>query len=147
MQRHKPSPATIIACLALFVALGGTAMAAQRYVITSTSQIKASVLHAIVAPGPDVLVHGSVVHVGAGKHGVLTAQCPSGDHLITGGYSAELAPGALVISDGPSGTTGWTVIIDNETATAGSPGLAHVLCAPGPVAVVGRGFSLVGEQR
>ncbi|HEY5287580.1 MAG TPA: hypothetical protein VIJ50_10790 [Solirubrobacteraceae bacterium] len=35
---------TVIACLALFFALGGTAIAAQHYLITSTSQIKPSVL-------------------------------------------------------------------------------------------------------
>lgn len=146
MHPHMPSPATTIACLALFVALGGTAMAASRHVITSTSQIKASVLHAIVAPGPDVLIHGSVVNVGPGKHGALTAQCPGGDHLVTGGYSAELAPGALVTSDGPSGTTGWMVLIDNEKGTAVSPGLAHALCAPGLIPVVGKGFTLLGVQ-
>lgn len=44
MRRRKPSPATIVACIALFVALGGTAIAASQYVITSTSQIKPSVL-------------------------------------------------------------------------------------------------------
>jgi hypothetical protein len=44
MLRRKPSPATIIACVALFVALGGTAIAARHYLITSTSQIKPSVL-------------------------------------------------------------------------------------------------------
>ena len=34
----------IVAWLALFVALGGTSIAAQHYLITSTSQIKPSVL-------------------------------------------------------------------------------------------------------
>ena len=37
-------PTTIIACLALFLAMGGGAWAAQKYVITSKSQIKPSVL-------------------------------------------------------------------------------------------------------
>jgi hypothetical protein len=44
VRRRKPSPTTIIALAALFVALGGTAIAANRYIITSTSQIKPSVL-------------------------------------------------------------------------------------------------------
>lgn len=39
-----PRPAAIIACLALFLALGGGAWASQHYVITSKSQIKPSVL-------------------------------------------------------------------------------------------------------
>ena len=37
-------PTTIIACLALFLSLGGGAWAAQKYVITSKGQIKPSVL-------------------------------------------------------------------------------------------------------
>ncbi len=42
MKRLRPT--TIIACLALFLSLGGGAWAAQHYVITSKSQIKPSVL-------------------------------------------------------------------------------------------------------
>jgi hypothetical protein len=44
MRRGKPSSATIISCIALFVALGGTSIAASHYLISSTSQIKPSVL-------------------------------------------------------------------------------------------------------
>lgn len=41
---RRPSPALLVAILALIVALAGTAVAAERYVITSTGQIKPSVL-------------------------------------------------------------------------------------------------------
>lgn len=44
MKGKRPSTAAVIALTALVVALGGTAIAASRYVITSTSQIKPSVL-------------------------------------------------------------------------------------------------------
>jgi hypothetical protein len=40
----RPRPATVIALLALFLALGGTAIAARHYLLTSTNQIKPSVL-------------------------------------------------------------------------------------------------------
>jgi hypothetical protein len=56
MHIHKPTPAVVIAILALVVALGGTAVAASRYIITSTSQIKPSVLRALrtdTRPAPD----------------------------------------------------------------------------------------------
>jgi hypothetical protein len=43
---RRPSPAVIIAIVALVMALGGSAVAASRYIITSTSQIKPSVLRA-----------------------------------------------------------------------------------------------------
>jgi len=44
MHLRKPSPGTAIALLALFFAMGGTAIAAHHYLITSTKQIKPSVL-------------------------------------------------------------------------------------------------------
>lgn len=40
MQSHRPSPALVVSIIALVVALGGTAVATQRLLITSTSQIK-----------------------------------------------------------------------------------------------------------
>jgi hypothetical protein len=44
MHLRRPSPTTIIAVLALFFALGGTAIAAHHYLIRSTKQIKPSVV-------------------------------------------------------------------------------------------------------
>ena len=44
MRVRRPSASSVIASLALFFALGGTAIAAKHYLITSTSQIKPSVL-------------------------------------------------------------------------------------------------------
>ena len=41
---RKPSPAVAIASVALFFSLAGTGLAASKYLITSTSQIKPSVL-------------------------------------------------------------------------------------------------------
>ncbi len=44
MRRPTLSYANVVATLALVLALGGTALAAQHYIITSTGQIKPSVL-------------------------------------------------------------------------------------------------------
>jgi hypothetical protein len=54
---RRPSPTTIIACLALFFSLAGTGIAASRYIITSTSQIKPSVRRSLIA-APQEEVHG-----------------------------------------------------------------------------------------
>jgi hypothetical protein len=52
MRLRKPSPAIIVALVALVIALGGTAIAASHYIITSTSQIKPSVLKELLGrPG------------------------------------------------------------------------------------------------
>jgi hypothetical protein len=47
MREWKASPSAVIACVAVFFALGGTAIAAHHYLITSASQIKPSVLSAL----------------------------------------------------------------------------------------------------
>jgi hypothetical protein len=140
MQSHKPSGATIIACMALFIALGGTAVAASRYLITSTSQIKPSVRSALSAPGPYVNVNSQEASVQPGTVGTALANCATSEHIVTGGYSAELAPGALVLKDDPRGSHGWTVLIDNRHATAVSKVRAQALCAPGPIETVGKSF-------
>ena len=44
MRIRFPGPGTVIAVIALVAALGGTAYAAKKYIITSKSQIKPSVL-------------------------------------------------------------------------------------------------------
>lgn len=49
IRRGGVSPTTVIAVIALVVALGGTAVAASRYVITNTSQIKPSVLRTLAS--------------------------------------------------------------------------------------------------
>jgi hypothetical protein len=44
MKLHRPSPAMVVSIIALIVALGGTAVATTKLLITSTSQVKDGVL-------------------------------------------------------------------------------------------------------
>ncbi len=68
-----PRPATIIACSALFLSLGGGAWASQHYVITSKSQIKPSVFAQLKGD------RGSRGPAGEpGKQGVQGIQGPQG---------------------------------------------------------------------
>jgi hypothetical protein len=98
MHLRKPSPAGVIASLALFFALGGTALAAKHYLITSTSQIKPSVLGAL---------HGST-----GARGQTGSAGATG---ATGGAGANGQPGPVGGAgaqgpQGPAGPAGATVV-------------------------------------
>jgi hypothetical protein len=153
MRLSKPSPATAIACAALFVALGGTAAAAGGYLITSTSQIKPNVLKSIAAtsPGSEVEVVGPEVSLRPGQPIAATiAECPRAGalsssrltspkayHVVAGGYVADLGAGAFVYRDAPHAGTGWTIWIDNLNSTAASHARAFALCAPGSVSYAG----------
>jgi hypothetical protein len=95
MHLRRPSPAGIIASLALFLALGGSAMAANHYMITSTNQIKPSVLKALHgsagAKGPTGAAgaNGAAGQAGGqGSPGVQGPQGPSG--AATNGIVARL---------------------------------------------------------
>jgi hypothetical protein len=133
LKSVKPSPAMVVACLALFVALGGTAVAARQYLITSTDQIKPSVLSELTASsrGLDVEIYGPEVSIKAGGIGVARAECPSGEHLVTGGYEANLSPGGVLPKSSPQGPSAWMLLIDNTGATKPSTARAQALCAPG----------------
>ena len=110
-----PSPSMAIAIAALFFALGGGAVAAiqSHYVITSTKQIKPSVLKALKGPkGP----------AGQSVTGLSGPQGPQGPIGATGATGATGAKGAT----GPAGPKG-------DTGAAGSTGAAG---AQGPSGVV-----------
>jgi hypothetical protein len=95
MKFRRPSPATAIALVALFLAAGGTAIAAHRYLITSTKQIKPSVLKKL---------RGAT-----GKKGGTGARGPEGPQGLRGpqGPQGPQGPGAvtLVFDRAPSGSS------------------------------------------
>jgi hypothetical protein len=92
MRVGKPSMTTVIACLALFFALGGTAIAAQHYLITSTNQIRPSVL---------TKLKGNTGQAGAtGPQGPGGAQGPAGPTGPAGAQGpSDLS--ALALVEGP----------------------------------------------
>jgi hypothetical protein len=93
MHLRRPSPTAAIALLALFFALGGTAIAAKHYLITSASQIKPSVLKQLQGktgpPGP----------AGAnGSNGANGTQGPQGAN----GPPGPTTLSAITVHQGPS---------------------------------------------
>ncbi len=79
MRLRRPSPTIVIAVLVLFFALGGTAVATTHYLLTSTSQIKPSVLKKLEGNAGPQGSQGPVGAQGAaGPQGPAGAQGPSG---------------------------------------------------------------------
>lgn len=141
---RKPSITTVIACLALFLSLGGSALAASHYLITSTKQIKPNVLTSLrgktgpagaqgvagapgapgapgaagtfsasdlsVVDGPSVVL--CVYGGGSCDVGSSVATCPTGDTLVSGGYSGDAVSGAIV--DNEPLDNSWEVVAAND---------------------------------
>lgn len=113
---HKPAPATLIATAALFFSLGGTGIAAGHYLITSVSQIKPSVRHALTgrqgapgatgaqgaigATGPIGAINWDHTYYASSEQQPVTSArfqaeadvyCHRGDHALTGGFASFAA--------------------------------------------------------
>ncbi len=117
----RPTPAAVLASVALFVALGGSAAAARHFLITSTRQIKPSVLRALHgAPGTSgpagpsgpsgpagppgaqgpagpsnlsalTIVRAPDLMVKPTKEATSIATCPAGYHVVAGGEYSGFA--------------------------------------------------------
>jgi hypothetical protein len=121
MKYRMPSPAVCIATLALFFAVGGTAIAAHHYLITSASQIKPSVLK---------MLHGV-----AGPAGVAGAAGPAG----------PTGPAGATGPQGPAGPTnlGALTIVAGEAKSVPRETVATSVatCPSGSHAVSGGGYN------
>jgi hypothetical protein len=143
MHLRKPSFTSIIASVALFVALGGSATAAGHYFITSTNQIKPSVLKKLKGnagangatgqtgatgatgaqgpqgpAGPSNLstltgVTSPEVEVPTGEVKGVSAFCPAGFHAVSGGGYGSIA--GIEVSEMGTGHQSWFIIISNKT--------------------------------
>lgn len=136
MRIPRPSPAMVVAGVALVLASSGTTLAASRYLVTSTSQIKPSVLRSLAssargevneATGTWQLARPGIPLVWA------RAVCPAGTQVISGGYEGDLAPGVAVRTNLRFGN-GWTVVATSQGSSSdlGETKLrAHALCLTG----------------
>jgi hypothetical protein len=165
LKLRRPSPAMVVACLALFVASTGTGIAAKHYLITSTKQIKPSVLKQLRgAKGPAgqsvtglTGPQGSKGDTGAtgaaGATGAQGAQGPKGDTGATGAAGATGAQGA----QGPKGDTGAAghngatqvavySVASTLAASSTNGATAEVSCPAGTVATGGgAGYNASGS--
>jgi hypothetical protein len=134
-----PSPALVIACVALFVALGGTAVAAAPPVKRALFANNAGKLQGRTAaqvaalPGPASAVASLVSTKSApfslnpGEEKYFSVPCAPGEKAISGGFTspnAVLAGDTLPTSDGG----GWQVYLANLSSSQGASGTAHAVC-------------------
>lgn len=140
---RRPTPATGIATVALFFALTGTGLAVSHYVITSTKQIKPSVLKSLRgkggAQGPQgpagaqgvqgpqgpagtsalstlTTVVGATVVAPNEKVTSAEAICPAGSHAVSGGGFASIA--GLDASEMETTHQSWFIVVNNESGIA-----------------------------
>ena len=163
----KPSPAMIVACLALFVASAGTSLAAHHYLITSTKQIKPSVLAklkgakgakgatgdtgATGATGPSDAWEATSTGqhtIGTGVAYTISVTVPAGSYDISG--TADLVNWDAVNGAGMycilySGTTHlddvWTRALTDTGGTVG-PGVASAALHASNTTTTGATYSL-----
>ncbi|MBN9622054.1 MAG: collagen-like protein [Actinobacteria bacterium] len=110
---RRPSPALVIACLALFAALGGSAIAAHKYLITSMNQIAPKVRKSL-----------------AGTPGPTGPQGPAGPAGKNGAPGKDGAAG----KDGTNGTDGK----DGKDGANGSARAYATVTSTGAFAAVGK---------
>ena len=137
--RRLLTPANVLACLALFFALGGTGWAGQVLGKSSVGpvQLKSNAVTSSkiangavtakklaagvvggVTPSKIVKVDSPIAAVPANSTGtVVSAACPAGAKAVGGGWSAGLY--AYQLSEGPTPDgNGWTVSFGTSTSPA-----------------------------
>lgn len=123
MRRPKTPIATVVAAVALFVALAGSAAAAGHYLITSTAQIKPSVLKQLKGK--------------AGPHGPQGQAGPEGPAGAPGA-AGPAGPGGPSNLSAITTVIGPTVEVENDKVKG-----ANAACPPGDRAVSGGGYSSI----
>jgi hypothetical protein len=116
--RRRPSAAIIVAVIALVAALGGTAVAAKKLGLGSLSN---GAKNKTVGVGK--LTYVTTTHNATQPEQTVSAQCPSGLHVIGGGIrmsNPNLSGDTSLVLDSHPTTSGWTgrVFFDNPGQSA-----------------------------
>jgi hypothetical protein len=148
VHKTRPSAALVVAMIALFVALGGTAGAvvtaavplAKRALVADNAKKLSGqtasqlVSQAAAAPGPAstaaslVSVKTTPFALSANGQGSFTATCDAGQKAIAGGYANPVGT-AFSVDTGPtSDGTGWSIYLLEGTGSGVAAGLIQAIC-------------------
>jgi len=157
MRPRRPSPALVVACIALIVALGGTGYAALKLPRGSvgTVQLRNGAVISVKIKDGSIKLKDLAATTQAqlkASGGPAGAQGPKGDPGARGpsgpigprgptgakGATGPSGPMGATGVQGPPGLSGYTIVQKTLTTTAGSQGVS-VNCPTGTVAVGGGG--------
>lgn len=141
LRLQLPSPALVLAAAALFVALGGTAVAASVVPLAKRALVAdnakklggrtAAQLAAMPGPAASVAALTSTKSGGFSLNPQegrdVTVACDSGQKAIGGGFDSN---GALITLDSrpSSDGGGWTVYVQNLDSSRGASGNVYAVC-------------------
>jgi hypothetical protein len=139
-RRRLPSPAIVIALLALFIALSGTAVAAgvvplakRALVADNAKKLNGVTLKGVVggiaAAAPALVnVQTQSWSLNGGGANDFSLACPSGAKAIAGGFDATSGT-ALALDTRPSSDqTAWKIFLGNASDSAGASGTLYAVC-------------------
>ena len=154
--RKHLSPSLVVALIALFVSLGGTAVAAgvvplatraltadrakQASVADVAKKLGPQATAAVVQqagqlPGPAssaaglVSVKTAAFSLAANQGGMHTAACGTGEKAVSGGFSYDGGALVLALDSLPTGDgSGWQIYLGNISDTAGASGTVYAVC-------------------
>ncbi len=137
---RRPSPALVVALLALFVALSGTAVAAgvvplAKRALTADvakNSLKLGGLTAAqvgsLAPPPNIYYKTATWSLAAGDEGDFKATCDPGEHVLSGGYDNPDA-NALAADSRPSADgLSWVTYLQNLSPSSDTGGTVYAVC-------------------
>ena len=134
-----PSPALVIACVALFVALGGTAIAAapiakRALFANNAGKLQGKTAPQVAAlPGPAssgarlVSTKTAPFALNPGAEGPFSVSCGTGEKALGGGFTTPnfvLSIDTVPTSDG----SGWQLYLVNGSPSQGASGTVQAVC-------------------
>lgn len=137
---RKPSPAMIVALVALFVALSGTAVAAHVVPLAKRSLVAdnakklngASLKQITVGIGAAVPglvgVQTQSWSLSASAGNDYTLPCPSGAKAISGGFDNPVGDAFALDTRPSSDGASWKLYLQNLSTTANASGTLYAVC-------------------